>query len=421
MSPIYLGRTFDLNIRRMEGNSMARERGTGRIYKQKGCRLWSIQYYRNRKRIRESTGSPDEKVAKQKLRHRLQQIASGTYIGPQVERVKVGELSDAFFRDQRINQRKRPSVPKTRWEKHLAPFFSHRRVIDIGTDVLNEYIDHRISEGAKHATINREIAVLRRMFRLGYYANPQKVIRLPKFPKLIENNVRLGFIELDEYDELISHAPELWLRGMLEIYHTYGWRKSEVVGMRVRQVDFMGDLIRLEVGSTKNKEGREQPMNDIIRSLLLQCAQGKKPDDFLFTRENGRPVRDFRRSWQQLCIAAGLGVKLCRHCQAAVTGNVCESCGRRDLGYRGRILHDLRRTAARNMRRAGVTEGIIMATGGWKTRSVFERYNIKDNRDKIDALVKLDEARKRRFGHKVEHNTPPGDSQPGTPGSTVVN
>jgi hypothetical protein len=60
----------------------------------------------------------------------------------------------------------------------------------------------------------------------------------------------------------------------------------------------------------------------------------------------------------------------------------------------GRILHDMCRTAARNLRRAGVAEGIIMKIGGWKTRSVFERYNIVDQRDKREAMQKLEIARK---------------------------
>jgi site-specific recombinase XerD len=70
------------------------------------------------------------------------------------------------------------------------------KVVGIGTDTLNKYVDERMKEGAANATINREIAVLRRMFRLGYSAYPPKVMRLPKFPHLKEDNVRLGFLEM---------------------------------------------------------------------------------------------------------------------------------------------------------------------------------------------------------------------------------
>ena len=55
-------------------------------------------------------------------------------------------------------------------------------------------------------------------------------------------------------------------------------------------------------------------------------------------------------------------------------------------GAHGLLFHDLRRTGARNLRRAGVAEGVIQKIGGWKTRSVFERYAIVDQRDIADAM-----------------------------------
>src|SRR6202022_3482737 len=67
---------------------------------------------------------------------------------------------------------------------------------------------------------NRELAALRRMFRLGYHETPPKVSRLPKFQPLKENNVRKGFLEDDQYGKLAAATSKLWLRALLEIYHT---------------------------------------------------------------------------------------------------------------------------------------------------------------------------------------------------------
>jgi integrase len=397
-----------------------RRRGTGRIYKQRGCNLWTIQYYRDGKRIREATGLSNYQAARQKLNQRLHQVATRTLVEPHIERTRVEDLAEPFFRDQRTNKRS-TSHSQRRWNKHLKPFFEFTRAADVGTDKLAEYLDKRMNEGAKNATINREIAVLRRMFRLAYYSKPQKVMSLPKFPRLKEDDARTGFVEPHQYDKLAAAASEMWLRAIFEVYHTYGWRKQEVISLRVRQVDFGANVIRLDVGSTKNDEGREVTMTASVRALLQESARGKDPDDFLFTRPDGKPVREFRKAWRNLCIAAGVGQMICRRCGNVVAGRKCEVCGVRELKYQGQIVHDLRRTAARNLRRAGVAEGVIMRIGGWKTRSVFERYNIVDQRDIREALVKLEQARGNEFGHKVGHNQEQGRSDDVVAKSRSVN
>src|ERR1700730_7274102 len=360
---------------------MSRRKGTGYLYKQPGCATFMLKYYRDGKCIREATGLTNYKAARQKLNQRLNQVATGTFSGLGMERTRVDELVEDFLRDYRINGRKSGGHAEARWRKHLAPFFSTLRVTDVSSDVINRYVDQRMLEGAQSATISRELSALRRMFRLGYYATPPKVFRLPAFPRLKENNVRKGFLEDDQYGKLAAAASQLWLRALLEVYHTYGWRKSELLNLHVRQVDLRARTIRLDQGATKNDDGREITMTDTVHTLLAQCVQGKGPADFVFTREDGKPVRDFRKAWRNLCAAAGVS---------------------------GLLVHDMRRTGARNFRRAGIPESVIMKIGGWKTRSVFERYNIVDQRDCKDALQKLEQAQnktKSEFGHDFGHDS----------------
>jgi integrase len=109
-------------------------------------------------------------------------------------------------------------------------------------------------------------------------------------------------------------------------------------------------------------------MTDEVYKLLSALVHGKAAEDHVFTRSNERPVCDFRGTWKSACAHAGVP----------------------DL-----LFHDLRRTGARNLRRAGVAEGIIMKIGGWRTRSVFERYAIVSRSDMSDAILKLQESENR--------------------------
>jgi integrase len=306
----------------------------------------------------------------------------------------VEELADAFLRDYRINGRKSLEDAETRWNLHLKPFFGLLRAVDVTSELIARYIDSRKRQDAANATVNRELAALKRMFHLGIQATPAKVLRLPAFPKLKENNVRQGFLEDSPYRKVVEGA-QLWFRALVLCGRTYGWRESELIGLRVWQVDLAQRVIRLEPGTTKNSEGREVLMTDDLYALLSACVIGKKADDYVFTRKNGKPVRDFRTTWQNACVRAGVGAIVCPGCSGPrVAGRQCEKCKTKHWKYTGLIFHDMRRTGARNLRRAGISETVIMKIGGWKTPSVFQRYAIVNRTDIADAMNKLQQSEK---------------------------
>ncbi len=406
-----------------------RDPGTGSVYRQPGCKTWTISYYANGRRVREKTGRRDKQAAQQVLTQKLAKIADGTYVLPtRRPPVLVSGLWAAVERDYLNNQRKSLHSAQLRWKKHLASFFGDWQARNLGNadengrTPIDRYVDDRREQGAKNASINRELAVLRRALRLG------KVTPLPQFPHLKENNVRLGFVEDDAYAALTSRADALWLRCFLELAFVYGWRKTELLGMRVRQVDLKVRTIRLDPGTTKNEEGREVVMTDTVNALLKQAIAGKGPDDFVFTREDGSPVRDFRRVWQNICVRAGLGETICRKCGKPASGRKCE-CGSHELRYRGLIVHDLRRSAARAYRRAGIAESVIMKIGGWKTRQIFERYNVKDSKDIAEAVAAREERRMQQpatesefsHGHDFGHDSPVSGNDAVPPGTAKVN
>jgi integrase len=381
-----------------------RPKGTGCVYRRPDSPVWWIKYSRRGRPYRESAKTTNVRKAEAMLKNRLAEIATGTFLGPQAERVRVEELADDFIRDYRINGRRSLEDVTTRWELHLKPFFGVLRAIEVTSELIARYVDARQRQGAKNATINRELAALKRMFRLGHQATPAKVQRMPAFPHLSENNVRKGFLDDAQYRTLVDGA-ELWFRALVECGRTYGWRVSELLNLRVEQVDLAQRVIRLEPGTTKNTDGREVFMTDAIHAMLAACVIGKKGPDAVFTRSNGKRVCSFRGTWERECTRAGVGQLVCAHCSKPnPTTAACSSCGFKGTKYTGLIFHDLRRTAARNLRRAGIAETVIMKIGGWRTRSVFERYAIVSRSDIADAMRKLQTSEAQiEIGHAIGH------------------
>lgn len=265
-----------------------------------------------------------------------------------------------------------------RWKLHLKPFFADFRAVQVSTDLLNRYVHKRQAEEAENATINRELAFISKASRLGLTSSPAKVRHVPPFPHLTENNVRKGFLADADYEKLADECAKvgLWLRTMLAVGCNFGWRKGEVLNLRVKQIDLPSRTIRLEQGTTKNNQGRIVKMTDEVYTLVAACIGGKKPDDYVFTRENGKRVKNFRKAWH----------------------NVCEAAGVPEL-----LFHDLRRTGVRNLRRLGISEGVAMKISGHKTASVFRRYDITDESDLAEAAARLDE--KRRVQLENRHNS----------------
>src|SRR5262249_13149625 len=121
----------------------------------------------------------------------------------------------------------------------------------------------------------------------------------------------------------------------------------------------------------------------------------------VFTRD-AQPIGDFRKTWWKVCVKAGVGRMFCRRCGGSVTGSKCK-CGATNLKYVGLLFHDLRRTWGRTYRRLGGGEKVIMGIGGWKTRSVFERYNIVTQADVVDAVTKLEKAERKQVEQVERH------------------
>ena len=278
-------------------------------------------------------------------------------------RTRLGDLLELMEQDYLTKGRKTWDDVACRWNLHLKSHFADLRAGELNSDHINAYIFQRQREKASGASINRELAVVERMLHLGERTTPPRVRGVPHFPKLAESEPRAGFLEQVDYDKLREHAHQLWLRALLAAYYVHGFRRGELLHLRVRQVNLIDGTINLPAGATKNGKPRMVVMTSEVRALVTASIQGKRNDDYAFTRDDGEPIRDFRDAWTKMFAAAGV---------------------------EERKLHDMRRSAVRNAIRRGVDRDTVKKMSGHLTDDVFSRYNIQAIDDMQDAARKIE-------------------------------
>ena len=162
-----------------------------------------------------------------------------------------------------------------------------------------------------------------------------------------------------------------------------GWRKHEILGLTWDELDEAGGVIRLSPARSKTLVGRILPISQPIADALARRRARRDPDSPLVFHRDGIPIRRWRTAWRTACQAAGVPT---------------------------RFLHDCRRTAARNLIRASVPERVAMLLTGHKTRAIFDRYNIINEQELLDAGDQL-------VAYLEQHTqaTPRGRAHPASP------
>lgn len=272
---------------------------------------------------------------------------------PDAARTRVAELWADLQADYRVNERDERDLTK-RWN-HLEPAFGRSLATEVTTPRLRRYVERRLAADAARATVRLELAALHRAMVLGQEAG--RVVRVPAFPTVTVSNTRTGFIEADAFARLLAELPEDH-RVLATLAYWLGWRRSELLGLEWRQVSLETGEVRLD--TSKNGDGRVA----FLPSEALETLRAWRRTLLARGVIGGRvvQVRDHYHGWRAACVRAGLP---------------------------GLLLHDLRRSAARNYVRAGVGETVVMRVLGHRTRSMLDRYNIVSEKDLQEAAARV--------------------------------
>jgi integrase len=366
---------------------MKKTRGDGLVYQptyidkrtgeRKTASTWWVQYFVKGTRFRESSNSRSRPEAKAFLQQKLEVAAQGNPVGAKAGKATFADLAKILLDDYRANGRR--SLGRVDDAVgHLRRFLETTPASQISGDLIERYVRSRQEEGAAPATINRELGALRRAFRLAQLAG--KVAFRPEISMLPEDNRREDFFEAAEYQAVLDNLPE-YLRRVIQTAYMTGWRiNSEILTRLKRNVDLDSGCLRLEPSGTNDERSRSFPLTAELREVLTRQLEktaeleqkAGRSIPWLFHRY-GKPIRDFRKAWTTACQQAGVV---------------------------GKVPDDFRRTAVRNLERAGVSRSAAMMMVGHRSESIYrgialtDEVVLKESAAKLAAFHQLEKTRK---------------------------
>lgn len=344
-------------------------RGQGRVFRPvvngRQSNVWWLDYGVAGVRYRESSKKTSKREALDLLRDRIGKRKDNTLTG-RPDRVTLADLKEGLRKHY-------ARAGNASWKRaaqaftHLDAFFGETaKAIAITKARVSDYQDARLAAGAARNSIRYEIGVLSAAF--GVAVDQDLLVTKPVFKQPAEGDKRTGFIETTDFAVLVANLPRD-VADLVRFLRMTGWRRGEGTGLLWAQVDWNDEhypgehdepvpgpnaCVRIGEADTKGGDARTFPLAGAaeLRDLLL--ARWRVRDGLHVFHRKGEPIGDFRKVWSKACKTAGL---------------------------EGRLVHDLRRSAARDFRRAGVSEGVIMKLCGWKTRDMFDRYDIHSLED----------------------------------------
>ncbi len=353
-------------------------RGQGRIFKRGP--VWWVAYYapkdgrsvEHREPALVVDGDAEaprpartEAEARRLLKLRLREVAvhkTGLrpFQGPRQERVTFEDMLQSLERDYEIRGLKSLRQLKSHLV-HVRGYFGDDRALAVTTERLRDFVADRQKEGAKPASVKRALEAIRRAFALATEAGT--VTYAPAIPSLTVQNARQGFLSRADFEALLANITDTDVRDFTDWGFWTGMRKGEIGALTWEALDRDGNrwTLRLHAKDAKTGHGRTLALEGPLRNVIERRLAARRLDCPLIFHRDGQPIREFRKAWASALRRAGL---------------------------RGLRFHDLRRSAVRNMVRAGVDPVIAMKVSGHRTRAVFDRYNIVSEDDLRDAMLK---------------------------------
>lgn len=362
--------------------------GNGAVY-QRGGTWWirySVKGKDRRLSVAKELGRRDvtREDAETLLRAKVGAVRAGRVLPVDQERVTVRDvLADYLLHSRNVERKSLKSL--TSAARAVGEGLADERIVALQPATIDATCTAWREAGKAIGTVWLRIAVLKAALTLAHRRGT--IAAVPYVPDVPRGSRRRGFFTPPEIATMIAALPDP-LDDILRFSYATGWRREEVLGLRWSMIDRVVGEIRLP--TSKNGEGRTIPMlpsmSDLIEKRWMLRA---KASDFVFHRR-GRQVRRFEGPWLKATKAAGFAPVI----RTRKDGETYEAPGR--------VLHDLRRSAVRDLIRSGVPRRVAMLISGHRSESTFSWYDIEETREVKDALAAM-EAYRETLRAAAEH------------------
>jgi integrase len=326
---------------------------------------WWISYSVGGRQRFESSHSSRKRDARQLLEIRQGAAREGRLRLIKSNAPRFQEYARSFLLTvQNLNTRKRYGSSIC----NLIAFFGNVKLADITGSRIEEFKEKRLQEGVRTATINRDLAVLRRMLKLAERKRliNESPLRDVDFLEEKQQRRRPHILTFEEEDRLLQ-AAEPHIRALAVLILETGMRSGrEALALRWNEVDFASGSIRVRESKTIAGE-RTIPMSDRCKTELLRWRNhlAVECSDYVFPsiRHPDKPLKDLRRSWANALQKAGIAYFW---------------------------LYDLRHTLASRLSQAGVSPIFVAQIIGHASTSILSTYARAIDEYRRDAIHKLE-------------------------------
>lgn len=363
-----------------------KDRGLKPVRKSNGKTYWIARLYHHGEEWR-SKAVPSKRKARDIYNEKKAEFHDAEYFpeihqAKQAQRVTVADLMGLVLADYRRHRRKTLSDAEEKARFWIKLAGSVRASLVTGNQ-LTAWADEWSAQGLANSTINNYMNKLLKGYALAKSADPPLLFTAPRWKALKPAPPRSGWMEWQTFAAIRGEVPT-WDRVPITLAYWTGMRSGEVKALRWEQFTFYHRTERVSF-SLSGEQTKTSQLRTIIWTgdlfAVLQdwyrYSQDVYPQCPWVCHRNGKKLGTYDTAWKSACVKLGLA-----------TGTWVKGRGYW-TDYHGPLLHDFRRTAARNLDRAGVSRDIARKITGHKTDSMYTRYNIVDDEDLAEAGLKV--------------------------------